>query len=131
MNARSTRTLRGRLLALVLLGASKCVAGCAHPRPETITARPALTRGEVGVPDAECVRWLSARRTWTGVTLGAASASAGAGGLTAVAGDDQGLRVAFGVVGLVAGVLSAVAAGLSSGLATDFGRHCVESNRPE
>lgn len=124
MNARSTRTLRGRFLALVLLAASKCLAGCAHPRPELIHARTAALR--VDVPDAECVRWLSARRTWGGLSIGAATAAAGTGGLSAAFGDDAGVRLALGIAGLVAGALSAVAVAVSSGYATDFGRYCAE-----
>ncbi len=124
MNARSTRTVRGRLIALALLLSSKCIAGCAHPRPETIVARPTLTA--VAVPDAECVRWLSARRGWGGASLGAATVAAGTGGLSAAFGQDDGVRLAFGIAGLLAGAFAAVAASVSGGYATDFGRYCAE-----
>lgn len=122
------RAIRRHLAAVVLLLASRCFAGCAHPRPETIVARPGLYAVEV--PDAECVRWLSARRTWSGTSLGAAALSAGTGGLSAAFGADEAARLALGLTGLVAGAVAALAAGVASGYASDFGRHCGEdSNR--
>jgi hypothetical protein len=117
--------MRNALVFSVLLHALGC-AGCAGLGARAVrpTYRPGAAAAAFQVPDTQCVSWLSARRTWNAVGIGAGALAAGGGGVAALAPDSDAARVSGGITALAFGALGMLAVALGRSYAEDFGTHC-------
>lgn len=118
--------MRKALLFATLLSALLHAFGCAGVGAHALrpAVRPGAAAAAFQVPDTQCVSWLSARRTWNAVGIGAGALAAGGGGVAALAPDSDAARVSGGITALAFGALGMLAVALGRSYAEDFGTHC-------
>lgn len=117
--------MRRAAVALLLAASAQACAGSGAYSIRPASGAVRADRAAVQVTDAECVRWLAARRTWNALSLGFGTGAGGGGALTAAVDAGDGGRIAIGVSTLVLGALGVLSAAQSRSYADDFDRYCA------
>lgn len=113
---------------LVALALTMTVGGCAPLHARRIHSVPTAAVGAtrtIDVSDADCLAWLSSRRSWGATALALGSITAAAAPLREIMPDTDATRLSFGIGALLTGGISVLAAAMSSSYGSDFSRHCT------